>query len=213
MSEQPTKPAQQADLEQDNLHDQEQDVLEVEPGLVAEELVAEELVAEESEEVAETVDVEDLLKRLEEAERTVAEQQDSVLRAAAEEQNVRRRAQRDVENAHKFALERFTKDLLPVVDTLERAIEAPAGDDEASQAAREGVELTLKMLLDALKKQGVERLDPVGEPFDPQSHEAMSMQPNPDMEPNTVMAVLQKGYALNGRLIRPAMVMVSKAAG
>ena len=90
------------------------------------------------------------------------------------------------------------------------ALDAPGGEEEAVKAIREGVELTLKMLLDALKKHGVEQLDPVGEPFNPQEHEAMSMQPNPDMEPNTVMAVLQKGYALNGRLVRPAMVVVSK---
>ncbi|PIE40681.1 MAG: nucleotide exchange factor GrpE [Gammaproteobacteria bacterium] len=155
--------------------------------------------------------VEDLLNQLEAAQQTIKDQKDSVLRAAAEEQNVRRRAERDVENAHKFALEKFTNDLLPVVDTLERALEAATGEDEALVATREGVELTLKMLLDAMKKHGVEQLDPTGEPFNPQEHEAMSMQPNPDMEPNTVMAVLQKGYSLSGRLVRPAMVIVSKA--
>ena len=164
------------------------------------------------EEPAGTPSVAELLKKLEEANQVIAEQKDSVLRAAAEEQNVRRRAQRDVENAHKFALEKFANDLLPVVDTLERALDAQSGDEEAAKAMREGVELTLKMLLDALKKHGVEQLDPVGEPFNPQEHEAMSMQPNPDMEPNTVMAVLQKGYSLNGRLVRPAMVIVSKGA-
>ncbi len=164
------------------------------------------------EEPAGAASVDELLKKLEEANQVIAEQKDSVIRAAAEEQNVRRRAQRDVENAHKFALEKFSNDLLPVVDTLERALDSQNGDDESVKAMREGVELTLKMLLDALKKHGVEQLDPVGEPFNPQEHEAMSMQPNPDMEPNTVMAVLQKGYSLNGRLVRPAMVVVSKGA-
>lgn len=164
------------------------------------------------EEPAGGTSVEELLKKLEEANQVIAEQKDSVLRAAAEEQNVRRRAQRDVENAHKFALEKFSSDLLPVVDTLERALDSQAGDEEAVKAMREGVELTLKMLIDALKKHGVEQLDPQGEPFNPQEHEAMSMQPNPDLEPNTVMAVLQKGYSLNGRLVRPAMVVVSKGA-
>lgn len=164
-----------------------------------------------TEEPSDQPSVEELLKKLEEANQTIQDQKDSVLRAAAEEQNVRRRAERDVENAHKFALEKFSNDLLPVVDTLERALEAAKGDDEALVATREGVELTLKMLLDALKKHGVEQLDPTGEPFNPQEHEAMSMQPNPDMEPNTVMAVLQKGFSLNGRLVRPAMVIVSKA--
>lgn len=182
-----------------------------------------ELVAEEKEapvtdpghEVSEPEDqpsVEELLKKLEEANQVIADQKESVLRAAAEEQNVRRRAERDVEHAHKFALEKFANDLLPVVDTLERALDSDAGNDEAVKATREGVELTLKMLLDALKKHGVEQLDPTGQPFDPQQHEAMSMQPNPDMDPNTVMAVLQKGYSLNGRLVRPAMVVVSKGA-
>ena len=163
------------------------------------------------EEPSDQPSVADLMKKLEEANQVIADQKDSVLRAAAEEQNVRRRAERDVENAHKFALEKFSNDLLPVVDTLERALDAAKGDDEAITAIREGVELTLKMLLDALKKHGVEQLDPVGEPFNPQEHEAMSMQPNPDMDPNTVMAVLQKGFSLNGRLVRPAMVIVSKA--
>ncbi|MCG8668177.1 MAG: nucleotide exchange factor GrpE [Pseudomonadales bacterium] len=180
-----------------------------------------ELVAEQQEEavdagheVEESSDqpsVAELMKKLEEANQVIADQKDAVLRAAAEEQNVRRRAERDVENAHKFALEKFSNDLLPVVDTLERALDAAQGDEEAIKATREGVELTLKMLMDALKKHGVEQLDPVGEPFNPQEHEAMSMQPNPDMDPNTVMAVLQKGFSLNGRLVRPAMVIVSKA--
>jgi molecular chaperone GrpE len=175
----------------------------------------EEPAADQSQEVEEPAggaSVAELLKKLEEANQMLAEQKDSVLRAAAEEQNVRRRAQRDVENAHKFALEKFANDLLPIVDTLERALDAQSGDEEAVKAMREGVELTLKMLLDALKKHGVEQLDPQGEPFNPQEHEAMSMQPNPDLEPNTVMAVLQKGYSLNGRLVRPAMVVVSKGA-
>ncbi|MDX1694989.1 MAG: nucleotide exchange factor GrpE [Ketobacteraceae bacterium] len=167
---------------------------------------------EVEEPAADTASVAELRKKLEEANQVIAEQKDAVLRAAAEEQNVRRRAQRDVENAHKFALEKFSADLLPVVDTLERALDAQSSDEETAKAMREGVELTLKMLLDALKKHGVEQLDPVGEPFNPQEHEAMSMQPNPDMEPNTVMAVLQKGYSLNGRLVRPAMVVVSKGA-
>lgn len=163
------------------------------------------------EEPADQPSVQELLSKLEEANQVIAEQKDAVLRAAAEEQNVRRRAERDVEHAHKFALEKFANDLLPVVDTLERALDAQSPEAEVDNATREGVELTLKMLLDALKKHGVEQLDPTGEPFNPQEHEAMSMQPNPDMEPNTVMAVLQKGYSLNGRLVRPAMVIVTKA--
>ena len=143
----------------------------------------------------------------------LAEQSDSVLRAQAEVQNMRRRAERDVENAHKFALDKFSSDLLPVIDSLERATEAADNlDSEAVKAMKDGVELTLKMFVEALKKHGVEQVDPMGQPFDPEFHQAMSMVPNPDMEPNSVMAVMQKGYLLKGRLVRPAMVVVSKAA-
>jgi molecular chaperone GrpE len=138
---------------------------------------------------------------------------DASLRAQADAQNVKRRAEQDVEKARKFALERFASDLLPVVDNLERSMEAASGGDEVSKSIAEGVELTLKSLLDVMKKYNIEVVDPESEPFDPQLHQAMSMVENPDVEPNTVIAVMQKGYTLNGRLIRPAMVMVSKAAG
>ena len=155
-------------------------------------------------------DPEDVLARMEE-ELTMAK--DEALRAQADAQNAMRRAEQDVEKARKFALERFCSELLPVVDNLERALEATAGDQEILKPIAEGVELTLKSFLDALKKFNVETVDPEGEPFDPQFHQAMSMVENPDVEPNTVIAVMQKGYTLNGRLIRPAMVMVSKAVG
>ena len=138
---------------------------------------------------------------------------DAALRAQADAQNVKRRAEQDVEKARKFALERFAGDLLPVIDNLERALEAASGDDEAVKPIAEGVELTRKGLLDAMKKYNIEPVDPNGEPFDPNLHQAMSMVENPDVEPNSVIAVMQKGYTLNGRLIRPAMVMVSKAPG
>ncbi|MFK7974560.1 MAG: nucleotide exchange factor GrpE [Halioglobus sp.] len=137
---------------------------------------------------------------------------DDALRAQAEAQNAGRRAEQDVEKARKFALERFVGDLLPVVDNLERALESAAGDEEAVKPIAEGVELTLKSFVDALAKFNVAVVSPDGEPFDPNLHQAMSMIENPDVEPNTVIAVMQKGYTLNGRLIRPAMVMVSKAA-
>ena len=138
---------------------------------------------------------------------------DAALRAQADAQNVKRRAEQDVEKARKFALERFSGDLLPVIDNLERSVEAASGGDDVSKSIAEGVELTLKSLLDALKKYNIEAVNPAGEPFDPQLHQAMTMVENPDLEPNTVMDVMQKGYTLNGRLIRPAMVIVSKAAG
>ena len=153
--------------------------------------------------------LEDMVAQLQE---DLLASRDGVLRAQADAQNVKRRAEQDVEKARKFALERFAGDLLPVVDNLERSLEAASGGDEVSKSIAEGVELTLKSLLDAMKKYNIEAVDPTGEPFDPQLHQAMTMMENADMEPNTVMAVMQKGYTLNGRLIRPAMVMVTKAA-
>ncbi|MDG2273941.1 MAG: nucleotide exchange factor GrpE [Halioglobus sp.] len=156
----------------------------------------------------EVVSAEEQVLRLEEE---LASARDTVLRTKADAQNVTRRAEQDVEKARKFALERFCSELLPVVDNLERALEAAAGDNDIVKPIAEGVELTLKSLQEVLKKFHIETLDPQGEPFDPQLHQAMSMVENGDVEPNTVIAVMQKGYTLNGRLVRPAMVMVSKS--
>ncbi len=157
--------------------------------------------------------VESLLAEVAELQEKINGQADSVIRAQAEMQNVRRRAERDVENAHKFALEKFSNDLLPVIDSLERALEAADSiEGDAVKGMKDGVELTLKMFVETLKKHGMEQVDPMGEPFNPEFHQAMSMVPNPDMEPNSVMAVMQKGYVLKGRLVRPAMVIVSQAA-
>ena len=144
----------------------------------------------------------------------VQEFQEQMLRSQAEMQNVRRRAEIDVEKAHKFALEKFVKELLPVADSLEKAVESTEGHDESGElvaAIREGVEMTLSLFMSSLKKFNVEQINPVGAPFDPQHHEAMSMVPAPDAEPNSVVAVVQKGYLLNGRVVRPAMVVVAKA--
>lgn len=162
----------------------------------------------ENEEVDPEADV--LAAKVEELELDLAEAKDQALRAAAEAQNVRRRAEQEAEKARKFALEKFVKELLPVVDSLEKALESM--QEGASDAHREGVTMTLKMQLDVLNKFGVESIEPQGEPFDPQVHEAMTMVPNPELEPNTVMDVMQKGYLLNGRLVRPAMVVVSQKA-
>ena len=133
---------------------------------------------------------------------------DLALRAEAEMQNLQRRTARDVENAHKFGVEKFVLNMLPVVDSLEKAIES-TGD--SVDAIAEGLRLCHKLMVDTLTKEGVEIIDPVGDPFDPNEHQAMSMVENPDMEPNSVLAVVQKGCKLNGRLVRPAMVMVTKA--
>lgn len=136
---------------------------------------------------------------------------DNALRAAAEAQNIRRRAEQDVEKAHKFGQEKIVSDMLVVADNLERALASVEGADEQFKAVTEGLELTLKSLIDGLKRHQVAQIDPKGEPFDPQFHQAMTMVPNPDVEPNTVLDVFQKGYTLHGRLVRPAMVVVAKA--
>ncbi|MFT7265252.1 MAG: molecular chaperone GrpE [Halioglobus sp.] len=165
-----------------------------------------EIVEESASEVEPTL--EELVSQLQD---DVLAARDAALRSQADAQNVKRRAEQDVEKARKFALERFSGDLLPVVDNLERSLEAASGGDDLSKSISEGVELTLKSLMDLLKKYNIEAVNPEGEPFDPQLHQAMTMLENLDMEPNTVMGVMQKGYTLNGRLLRPAMVMVSKA--
>ncbi|MDP7591444.1 MAG: nucleotide exchange factor GrpE [Litorilituus sp.] len=146
------------------------------------------------------------------AQATVSEQKDSVIRAKAEVDNIRRRAAQDVEKARKFALEKFASEMLTVVDNLERGLATIDADAEEQKATFEGVNLTLQGLLSGLEKFGVKAVDPLDQPFNPELHQAMSMQEVPDVAPNTVIAVMQKGYELNGRLIRPAMVMVSKAA-
>lgn len=153
-----------------------------------------------------------LYLELEAAKQTIADQKDSVVRAAADVENMRRRAAQDVEKAHKFALEKFANELLPVIDNLHRAIEFSDKENETLKPVLEGVEMTLKSFEEAVAKFGVETVNPQGEIFNPEFHQAMSIQPSNDVAPNTVLAVMQKGYTLNGRLLRPAMVMVSKAA-
>lgn len=150
------------------------------------------------------------LAEVESLKEQLNEAKDQSLRAAAEAQNVRRRSEKDVENAHKFGLEKFCGELLAVVDNLERAQQQADTDSEAVKPLMEGVELTYKSFVDVMAKFKLEQLDPHGEPFDPQLHQAITMLENPDSEPNTVIDVMQKGYTLHGRLIRPAMVVVSK---
>lgn len=140
----------------------------------------------------------------------LAAAKDQVLRVQAEMQNLRRRVERDMENAHKYALEKFVGQLLPVVDNLERAIAAIPADNQENQVILEGVELTLKSFTDVLGKFEVKVVDPKGEAFNPELHQAMTMMPSPEHRPNTVIDVFQKGYTLNGRLVRPAMVVVAK---
>ncbi len=153
----------------------------------------------------------ELEQKLEQASSIAAEEKDRALRTVAEMENLRRRTALDVEKAHKFALEKFVTELLPVLDNLERTLQVADKNNEAVKPLLEGVELTLKSMANSVAKFGVIAIDPQGQLFDPNQHQAMSVIENPDLAPNTVIAVMQKGYELNGRVIRPAMVMVSKA--
>jgi molecular chaperone GrpE len=150
-------------------------------------------------------------ERIVELEGQLASAQENALRAAAEVQNIRRRAEQDIEKAHKFALEKFATDLLAVLDSLERGLEVSDPADETIRPMREGMELTYKLFLDTMKRFQVERVDPQGEPFNPELHQAMAMEESIHAEPNSVLKVFQCGYVMNGRLLRPAMVVVSKA--
>lgn len=164
-------------------------------------------MAEERDAAAEQQDAEALRVALEAAEARALESRDLYLRALAELENVRKRAARDVEQAHKFGLERVANDLIAVKDGLELGLASETADAEA---LRSGTETTLKLLIKAFENAGVAEIDPQGETFNPELHEAMMAQPSTEHEPNTVMQVIQKGYQLNGRLLRPARVIVSK---
>ena len=178
--------------------------------------VENEIPAEEANEAIETApeaaDVNALMAEIEQLKQQLSDATDQTLRTAAEAQNIRRRAEKDVENAHKFALEKFASGLLPVADNLDRALDAADRSNEALRPLIEGVELTAKSLLDVLKRFQIEQIDPLGAPFDPQVHEAVSMADSPTAEPNSVLHVMQKGYTLNGRLLRAAMVVVAKGS-
>ena len=186
-----------------------------------EDKVAEEAVAAEHETVEDFVLNEEggipmddeadnnLLQQIEELTDQLGQAKDQTLRAHAEAQNIKRRAEQDVEKAHKFALEKFVGELIPVLESLEKGLESAEQAEDSSEAMLEGMRLTQKQLLGAMAKFKVEQVDPAGQPFDPNFHQAISMVPNPDLEPNTVMDVFQKGYTLHGRVVRPAMVVVS----
>ena len=146
--------------------------------------------------------------QLEQAQAKASENWEHYLRAKAEMDNLRRRNAKDLENAHKFGIEKFVSELLPVLDSMGMGL---AVEDASAESLQEGMELTMNMLVKMMEKLGIEEIDPINEKFDAEKHQAMTMQPNADVEPNTVIAVMQKGYSLNERLIRPAMVMVSKA--
>ena len=146
--------------------------------------------------------------QLEDVQAKASENWESYLRAKAEMDNLRRRNTKDIESAHKYGIEKFVTELLPVLDSMELGL---AAEDASAESLREGMVLTMNMLKKMMEKLGIEEIDPLNEKFDADKHQAMTVQPAADVEPNTVIAVMQKGYALNERLIRPAMVMVSKA--
>ncbi len=149
-------------------------------------------------------------QRLAEAEAKAQAHWEQLLRSQAELENLRRRSERELENAHKYALERFAQELLPVRDSLEMGLSAVPTTQGQAEKLREGTELTLRMLTSAMEKFGITEVHPKGASFNPEHHQAMSMQENAEVAPNTVLAVMQKGYLLNDRLIRPAMVVVAK---
>ena len=157
--------------------------------------------------------INELEEKLEQAQKKAAENWDEVLRARADLENTRKRMERDVENAHKYAVEKFVQGLLPVIDSLEMGLAAANQEGANISSVKEGTELTLKMFADCVDKFGMQAIDPIGEKFNPEFHQAMSIQESPDHQPDTVIAVMQKGYLLNGRLVRPAMVVVAKSGG
>ncbi|WP_371377327.1 nucleotide exchange factor GrpE [Thalassotalea aquiviva] len=206
MTTESTKPSEEAVTENAEI--------EVEQTQVETQEHTEEQVAQaQTEEAAlspEQEKIAELEQKLAAATAKVAEQQDSVIRAKAEVDNMRRRSAQEVDKAKKFALEKFAGEMLAVVDNLERGLATIDSEDEAQKTTYEGVNLTLQGLLAALDKFGVKAIEPQDQPFNPELHQAMSMQEVAGVEANTVIAVMQKGYELNGRLIRPAMVMVAK---
>jgi molecular chaperone GrpE len=159
---------------------------------------------------AEALPAPDLEMELKEARDEAAAHLDDLLRAKAEMENLRKRAARDVENAHKFGLERFMNELLPIRDSVELGLNAADDAEVDAEKLREGLELTLKLLDTATEKFGLEEVNPEGQSFDPEYHQAMSTQEVAGREPGTIVTVVQKGYLLNGRLLRPAMVIVAK---
>lgn len=190
---------------------------EVESEVSEEELVDSEAAESEqqpSNEESEAGQLEALQAEIEALKAETEAAKDQALRTVAEMQNLRRRTERDVESAHKFGQEKLINSLLPVLDNLDRALVSGDSDsadsEEALKSLIEGLELTRKSAVDALQKHSVETLDPIGEPFNPEFHEAMTMVPSDTAEPNSVIDVLQKGYTLNGRLLRAAMVVVAK---
>lgn len=156
-------------------------------------------------------DEQDLEVELAKAQATIKEYWDQIMRLNAEIENNRKRAQRDIENAHKYAVKSFVESLLPVTDSMEMGLQATQNENATLESIQQGMSMTLDMFTQTLQKNGIQAIDPQGEKFNPEHHQAMTMQESEDVDANTVLNVMQKGYLLNDRLIRPAMVVVSKA--
>lgn len=154
--------------------------------------------------------IEDPAALLEDARNKADEHWNELLRARADMENLRRRQARDLENAHKHALDKFVTELLPIYDSMELGLKAASGEEASLDAVREGLEMTMKMFLSSISKFGLEQVDPEGQAFDPELHQAVAMQPADGVEANQVLNVMQKGYQFNGRLLRPAIVVVSQ---
>lgn len=169
------------------------------------------LQPENPEELLEHPAYEELQKQLTETEEKANQYWERIVRMQADTDNLQRRVERDIANAHKYALEKFVLELLPVIDNLERALAAHSDEEAGEDSLLEGVSLTLKMFHAALQKFGVEQVDPQGQLFNPELHQAVSTLKDPSVKSGTVLNVLQKGYLLNNRLIRPALVVVSKS--
>ncbi|MBT3308259.1 MAG: nucleotide exchange factor GrpE [Gammaproteobacteria bacterium] len=204
MSEEEVKP----ESEEEQVAEESTETVAAESDVAEEttEEATEATVEESAEEVAEPTNAE----MVEQAKAQAADYLDRMTRMQAEMDNLRKRTARDVSNARKFALEPFAKELLAVADSIDLGLNAAKDSDDVSSLI-EGMELTRKQLFGTLEKFNVEVMDAMGVKFDPEQHEAMTMVPNPEMEPNTVMDVIQKGYTLNGRLLRPARVIVSSS--
>ena len=196
------------EIEEQTRDSQTQDS-QAQEGQIQEEQLTEDVAAEEALLESPEKNADSLEAQLEDAQEKASDNWNQFMRAKAEMDNLRRRNAKDLENAHKYGTEKLVTELLPVLDSMAMGLST---EDASAESLREGMKLTMNMLESMMQKVGIEEIDPLNEPFDPDKHQAMTMQPNADVEPNTVIAVMQKGYSLNERLIRPAMVMVSKAA-
>ena len=195
--------------EQSKIHADDEHSLATEPG---EEVALEDVIPEPADGSRDpaTDDEEPLERQLEKAQQTVKDYWDQIMRLRAEIENNRKRAERDIENAHKYATRGLLENLLPIVDSMEMGQAAAETENATLESIREGSALTMNMFVQVLEKHGLEQIDPLGEKFDPEKHQAISMIETADAEPNTVVEVMQKGFLLNDRLVRPAMVVVAK---